>query len=323
MIGKKARHEQTGVRVTGEEAVQVTVDDLAGGVGEVTDLEPGDGVDELVHADRDQRAVDDTEEAGADGAQSGHPLAEVGDDLTDRLPDQTEEHAGQDADEGHDDRDETAAVEEAEPVHQLGAVVALPQDRGEQAHDDAAEDAGVVVRRGDVDTLVLGGVDDGLGHREGGEDVLVDEEADERGERRGTVRLLREADRDADAEQQRQVREDGVTGGGEHRGDLAPAETVLAEDVGLAEAQQDAGGGQDGDGQLEAAADLLQTLDQTGPPLLGGRCGGVSSRTHNFLRGARRRQGGGTKRTATSRKGGTRRRGKRSWSTPMHGVDQL
>lgn len=98
------------------------------------------------------------------------------------------------------------AVEEAEPVHQPLAVVALPQDGGQQAHDDAAEDAGIVVRGRYVGACL----NLGLGDREGLEHVAVDQKADHPGERGRAVGLLGEADRDADAEQQRQVVEHGA-----------------------------------------------------------------------------------------------------------------
>src|SRR5690606_6614710 len=109
---------------------------------------------------------------------------------------------------------------------------------------------------------VLARLDLRLGDGEGLQDVAVDQEADERGERGGAVGLLGEADRDTDAEQHRQVVEDRATGGGEDGGDLVPAEAVRAEDVRLAEPEQDARRRKDGDRELKAAAHLLQALEQ-------------------------------------------------------------
>ncbi len=220
--------------------------DVTRGVLEVAELEPRHGVDELVHADRDQRAVHRAEQGRAARSETGHPLAEVRDAVADRLPDESEEDAQHDADEGRDDRHEPAAVEEAEPVDQLRAVEPLPQHGREQTHDDAAEDAGVVVRR--LDDLALFYVL--LGQREGLEDLAVDEEAHHRGEGRGTVGLLGEADGHTDAEQQRQGTGQRAARVVEHGGDLVPAQAVLAEDVVLAEADHDACGGQDGDREL-------------------------------------------------------------------------
>ena len=43
----------------------------------VAGLEPREGVQQVVHADRDQRTVGDTEDARADRARADQPLTEV------------------------------------------------------------------------------------------------------------------------------------------------------------------------------------------------------------------------------------------------------
>ncbi len=240
--------------------------DGAVGLGEVTGLEPGVGVDELVHADRQQGAVGQAEGSRTERAGADQGVVHALDGVADRAPEEGEGDTDGGADEGHDDRDEAAAVEEAEPVDQLGAVVALPQHGAEQADHDAAEDPRIL----DGGRLVLAGQDLVRGDREGRQHVLVDQVADQRREGGRAVRLLGVADRDTHGEEQRQVREQRVARGEEHRGDLVPAQTVLAEDIGTTEPDEQTGGGQYGDGQLEAAAHLLQALEEALAELLGG-----------------------------------------------------
>ncbi len=290
--------------------------DGAVGLGEVTGLEPGVGVHELVHADRQQAAVDQAEGARAERAGTDQAVVQALDGVADRAPGQAEEHTDTGADEGHDDRHQAAAVEEAEPVDQPRAVVPLPEHRGQQTDHDAAQHARVLVGGG----VVLAGEDLVLGDRERGQHVLVDQEADQRGEGGGAVSLLREADRDTHREQQRQAIEDRSTGGVEHRCDLVPAEAVLAEDVVLAEAHQQTGGGEHGNGQLQAAADLLQALEEVLAELLGGAWRGRSRGGRRCLR--RLTHGGGFL-TAWRSVGGRHRGPNRELVYTTRGVDQF
>jgi hypothetical protein len=100
---------------------------------------------------------------------------------------------------------------------------------------------------------------------------VEDQIADKRRQGGGTVGLFGKADGDADAEEQRQIVEQRTACGGEHLGDLVPVQAPGTEDVVLSEPQQDAGRRQDGDGELQTAADLLQALEEAGTALLGGR----------------------------------------------------
>ncbi|GAA3061421.1 hypothetical protein GCM10020000_50800 [Streptomyces olivoverticillatus] len=190
-----------GVRVAGEEARDVAVLAVV-----LTGLQPREGVQQVVHADRDQRTVGDTEDARAHGAGADEPLAEVVQTRAQDRPDETEEDADDQAGEGRDDRDESAAAEEAQPLGQLLAVVALVEQRHDDAHHDAAEDSGVDRRRVHDDLAV-----DDRGHLrqvavgEGAEHLLEDQVTGHGGERRGAVRLLGETDRHAHGEEQRHV----------------------------------------------------------------------------------------------------------------------
>ncbi|MGX1244133.1 hypothetical protein RKD46_005237 [Streptomyces pseudovenezuelae] len=266
----------SGARVAAEEARQVAVEDGPGRVGVLADLEPGHRVDELVHADRDQRAVDEAEERGAEGAEAGHPLTEVGDDVADGLPAQDDQDAEDRAYGGRDDRDEPAAVEEAEPVDELLAVVALPEHGRQQPEDDAAEHAGVLeARRLRGLRALLPEAAAQAGRRVGGalvpvlDRVLVDhrvvrEESHHGCQGRRTVRLLREADGDADAEEQGEAEgavQQGAAGTGEHLRHVGVYVEPLLR-VRLSETQQDTRRRQHGDRQLKAAAYLLQALEQ-------------------------------------------------------------
>ena len=161
------------------------------------------------------------------------------------IPDGAEDRTEHEAGEGRHDRYEPTTAEEGEPFRQPDRVVAPVQRRRDQAHHDPAEDTGTQPALGSE--LVLR-VDDGpdVGQRRREHPV-----ADRRGDRR-RADVGGEAGGDADREQQRQVPEHGVPGVG-HPWDV--------QQVRLAEAQQDAGRGQDSDGQHQRPTDALQVCD--------------------------------------------------------------
>ena len=193
---------------------------------------------------------------------------------------EAEDDGPDDAGHGREHRDQATAAEERQRGGQLRAVVALPQQGRGDADDDAAEDPGVDgVRRRDLHLAGEVGVGDGglqleVGCGVVGQHVLEHQVADQAGQGRGPVGLLREADGDAEGEEHREVVEDRPTGQAqdlERRPD--PAEQVI-----LAEAQQQAGRRQDCDGQHEALADTLQ------------RGEGLGTKTRFLLRGGARRR---------------------------------
>ncbi len=288
---EEAGQEQTRVRVAAEEHVDVAVHHFAVRLREAAELEPHRHVQELVQADHQQRPVRDAEDARTPVVQAHQPVGEALQRVTDRRPDPQAERGEGDRNEGHDDRDEPAAVEEAEPVDQLHPVVALPEPRGQQAHDDAAEHPRVlegvlrerVVRPETAAADVLRPV--GAGHRERAQDAAVDEEAGHRRQRRRTVGLLRHPDRNTDAEQERQAEiriEQGATRRRHHLGDLRPDAGPLGVDQ--PQPVQDAGRGQHRDRQLQAPPHLLQPLVQAVAPGRSWYCGGAA-RTHRRLPG--------------------------------------
>lgn len=113
-------------------------------------------------------------------------------------------------------------------------------------------------------------------------DALEHEVPDERSQPGGAVGLAGVADSDAERKDQREVREEGVPCRAEDVSDRQepvsprPREAVLAEHVGLPEAEQERGGGQGGDRQHEGPADPLQLSEARDRALLldHGACGG-------------------------------------------------
>ena len=184
--------------------------------------------------------------------------------------DDGDEHRDPRGDDGH----EPPAAEERQVGRQLDPVVLLEQQRGDQADHDAAEHA-VVDELLDLPLpRLLQDV-----RREGVGDSREDEVADDGREAGRPVGLAGEADRDADGEQQGQVGEQRVAGGGQDGGDRQEplgvgAEALVAEHVGLTQTQQQRSGGQRGDGEHERAADALQLGEARDAPLSGGG-GGV------------------------------------------------
>jgi hypothetical protein len=214
-----------------------------------------------------------------------------------------------------------AAAEEREVGGQLDPVVLLVEQGRGEADDDAAQHAVVdqllrrcpqrlgdrvqhervvVARCGGVDRGAVRGRDhavcrDGVRlaqdvRRQGGGDPAEHEVADERREAGGAVRLAGVADRDAEREQQGQVAEQRVAGRGQHVGHRqqpvgAGPQAVGAEHVGLAQPQQQRGGGERGDREHEGSTHALQLRESGDAPLRGidrggghGHSSGVGSR---------------------------------------------
>jgi len=92
------------------------------------------------------------------------------------------------------------------------------------------------------------------------EDIGQDQEADDGGQRRGPVALLGETEGNADGEEQGKVFKQGATGCADDLGDggqrLEPAQQVV-----LAEAQEERSRWQGGDREHKAAAEALHVLE--------------------------------------------------------------
>ena len=250
MIGKKPVMKAPAVGSPDEEARDVALHRGPTARGRVlAEEEPGERVEDVVQAERDEEAVEGAVEEPADDLVLGDPLTDARQACVERRVDQREEHREDQRREPGDDRHEAPTAEEGEVGRQRDAVVALPQVGGDEAAEDAAEHAVVdellvlpFGRRGQHERR------DGVAH------ALEDEVADDGGQGRRPVGLLRHADGDADGEEQPQVGEQRVAAAGEDGGDPVPAQAVGAEQVGLAQAQHERRDGQRCDGQHEAAA---------------------------------------------------------------------
>jgi hypothetical protein len=225
----------------------------------------------MVQAEGDQQAVGDAVDAGAERRVVGEPGAEVAQALADGRPDEAEDDGEDERGERGDDRHEATAAEERQPGRQLDAVVLLPQEGGDDADQDAAQHPGRV-GRGEVERVdplavheqalrhlrVRGGVGRRVEEHQVG-DAVPDEVTDNGGEGRRAVRLPGEADRHTDGEQQRQRVEERTAGAADDLGDLVERRVVrTAEEVVLAEAQQDGRGGQRRDREHKRTADAGQ-----------------------------------------------------------------
>ncbi|MCO5561366.1 hypothetical protein L7F22_014987 [Adiantum nelumboides] len=131
---EEAGHEGPGGRVAGEEAVQV-----AAGAVEVPDDEPDDRVDDVVQPDGQQQPVDQAEDPAADDGVLPDGVAQPGQPGVEHRVDQAHDRRDHHHRHGGEDRDQPAAVEEAEEGRQRRAVEALPQQCRDQARDDAAQ----------------------------------------------------------------------------------------------------------------------------------------------------------------------------------------
>jgi len=149
----------------------------------------------------------------------------------------------------------------------MDGVIPIEQQCGHQADGDAAEDAVVDLRL--LTELIQHAVEHDRRH--GLEDRFHHQVPGGRGQRGGTVGLLGETDGHADSEQQRQVGEDRAARRAHRLEERADHRRLdAAEQVGLAQPQQNAGGGQECDGQHEALAQPLQLREagDTQPRLL-------------------------------------------------------
>ncbi|MOA11612.1 hypothetical protein D3C78_1315630 [compost metagenome] len=188
-----------------------------------------------MQAGDDQQAVEHAEDERTNAATLHHQRAEAVDAVLDRRPDIAEHHAQAHGGEPGDNRHEPSATEEGQVFRQLDVLEAVVQRAGHQAADDPGEHAHVDAR---------------VEHLEGGDHHQV---ADHPGKPRRTVVVLGETDRDADGEDHRQVGEDHLAGVVDDRD---------VQQVGIAQAQQQAGNRQDRDRQHQRAAEALQAFDE-------------------------------------------------------------
>ncbi len=141
---EEAGYEHPRGAVAGVEAVDVAVEHSASGVSELTNLEPGDGVQHLMQTGWDQQTVDETKDTGTQRPCGDDPFAARVDSVLHRRPDVAEDRREDQTEEAGGDRHEAFAAEEAQEVRQLDAgpaVVYRPchqtgNDTGQHAHID-------------------------------------------------------------------------------------------------------------------------------------------------------------------------------------------
>jgi len=226
---------------------------------EIADDEPGDVVEDVVQAGDDQQPVENAVDEQADVARFDDPAAELVDPRFEPGKAEPEQDRADQPSPAGDDRHEPPAAEEGEIFGQLDVAEAVVKHARGDARKDAGRDAELVellnfpggnreVPRGGIGKPARGvGRDD---HQHLGA-FGQDEEADGAGKSRRAVILAREADRDADCEQQSEVREDRIAGSGDKRD---------VEQVGLAEPEQQTGDRKHRDRQHQRPAERLQAL---------------------------------------------------------------
>ena len=188
-----------------------------------------------MQAGDDQQAVEHAKHKRAEAAAFHQQHAEAVDAVLDRRPDQAKDHS-----QGHrrkpgDNRHEPSSTEERQVLRQLDVLEAVIQRTGHQPAGDTGEHAHV---------------DGRVHHLERGDHHQV---ANGSGQPGGAVVVAGKAHGDADGEDQRQVGEDCLPGI-VHDGDV--------QQVGVTQAQQQAGNRQDRDGQHQRAAQALQPFDE-------------------------------------------------------------
>ena len=233
---------------------------------------PEGHIEHMVQAEGDQGPLGDAVDPGADVAGAQDQIADQGDALLDQGPDVEHGDADQHIDGGGDDGDEAGAAEEAQHGGQLDLIEAVVQRSHAQAHDDAAEDAHL--QGGDAQGGG-GGIGGHGGHAAAGVDHgadggVHDQVADGTGQSGDLLLLLGHADGNAHGEQQGQVGEDRVAalvhdvenGVDQAAGVDDAGQAVSLEHGGVgegaADAQQQTGHGQQGDGQHKGTAHTLQ-----------------------------------------------------------------
>src|SRR5688572_9272829 len=192
----------------------------------------------------DQDAVQDAVDKQPDLARAEHCAAQAVHALLERRPAPAERTGEHEPGKARDDRDEAPPAEEREIARQAYLGVAVVEEPRDAARDQS---------RGHRELRHGAGRDAGqhLGA------ARRDEIAHDRGEARRAMVLAGDADRDADCEQDPEIGEDRLARGGDGR---------QVEEIGLSEAQQEAGNRQDCDRQHQSAPELLQA----GEPALHG-----------------------------------------------------
>ena len=236
-------------------------------VGQIADadrVKPEDVVQRVVQAGGDQQAVEEGVETRADAAEADDPVAEGDQSVEDDRPDEDQNDRDKDRDHAGDDRHAALAAEESEPVRQFGALEFVVAGGADDRGQDADEGVAGGFLEGDVGRGVFFQRDDRAD--DGGVEQLGHHQvADEAGQRRGAVVVVRKADRRADGEQPGHVVNQGAArfnqdkaDGVRKAGSGCVADAHRGRGQRIAQAHQDAADWQRGDRQHQCLAELLQ-----------------------------------------------------------------
>ena len=110
-----------------------------GSVGEITNLEPCDGVQNLMQTGWDQQTVYETEDARTECASAHDPLTTGADCILHRRPDVTKDSGKNQTEEAGCDRNETFPTEEAQEVRQFNIRPAVVDHTADQTGDDTRQ----------------------------------------------------------------------------------------------------------------------------------------------------------------------------------------
>jgi hypothetical protein len=224
--GEEPGHEQPALRAPGLKEA-----------GEIAELEPDDGVDDMMKAEGDQQAVEEGMDRRAQGPGLGGPVPHCSQPLLRPVPDQPEHNSQDHRCEGGDDGDEPFAAEESQPLGKLDGVEALIEISGQQS----AQDAGKHPHIGRLLEAINAGADVG-------QDLRQHPVTDRPGQA-GRPNVGGEADGHTDGEQQGQVAEDHPT---------RIRQPWDVQQVRLPEPQQDPRRREHGDRQHQRTTDPLQ-----------------------------------------------------------------
>ena len=136
---EEARHEHARGAVACVEAVDITVEYRAGRVGELTNLEPGDGVQYLMQTGWDQQTVNETEDARTHCARRHDPLATRMDSMLHRWPNVAKDGGEDQTEKARRNRHKTFTAEEAQEVRKFDTCPTVVHGATHRASNDTCQ----------------------------------------------------------------------------------------------------------------------------------------------------------------------------------------
>ena len=115
----------------------------ARGVGKLTNLEPGNGVQHLMQAGWDQQTVDETEDTRTHCASGNNPLTARMDSVLHRWPDVAKDRGQNQTEEACRNRHKTFSTKEAQEVWQFDPRPTVINSPADQTGNDTCQNAHV------------------------------------------------------------------------------------------------------------------------------------------------------------------------------------